>query len=172
MSENSITRLLAGTDLDPETLNGAVQSLALICALVITIPFGLMSSLNADFWESLDILATDCKEYGYNAMSTQMYAALRATIFSATGGLIMTAFFYLLKPKDIKKWWHKGRFFLMLMFSLTGISVIALICASNVYISITSYTAENYCTASSFPAVIGLGIFLITIFIICLILFI
>ena len=165
LENNSVTRLMNGKDLDSDTLDGAVGALALICALVLTIPYGLMSSMSSEFWDNIDKLATECEEFDAGVMSSQLYTAIRVTIFTSTGGLIVSTFYYLLKPKDLIPWWPRGRFFLLLLFLLTSISVIALICVSNVYIGVTGFVSEKYCSSDTMPPVIALSVFLTFIFI-------
>jgi hypothetical protein len=171
LKDNSISRLMSGADLHSETLDGAVNALALICALVLTIPYGLMSSMSTEFWDNIEKISADCEEYDANTMSGTMYSAIRATIFPSTGGLITSTFYYLLKPIKLLPWWPRGRFFLLLLFILTSTSVISLIVTSNVYIGVTGFTSDNYCTSTS-AAIITLSIFLVAIFIISIILFI
>jgi len=171
-TSNSIVRLLSGEDLNESTLDGAVQALALINGLVITIPYGLMSSLDSNFWDNIVVLSANCPQYGFDAMSFQLYLGLRATVYSSTAGLIISSFYYLLKPKDVHTWWRKGRFFLIFLFLFTAVSVIALISTSNLYMGITGFSSTTYCSSSSAAPTAALCIFLIVVLVGTIVLFI
>ena len=67
-------------------------------------------------------------------------------------GVILGTFFYLFKPiqnKDDKdncafrRWWVRGRYFLLCLSVITLVSILSLIALSNVYISMTSFTASK-----------------------------
>ncbi len=143
---NSLKRLVSGEGMTLECAEKAIETLALISALVLTIPYGIMSAPSAEFWDKIIVLATECPDLGYANRSYVFYSSIRCCIYTATASLIMTAEFFLLKPTDVVQWWPRGRLFLGVMFALTWISVISIIVASNVYIALTEYASTEYCT--------------------------
>ena len=170
--DNSIKRLLSGKDLNDTSLDGAVQALALINGLIITIPYGLMSSVDSGFWDNIEAISADCPQFGFKEMQYQFYLGLRVTLYSSTAGLIVSSFYYLLKPKDLQAWWWRGRFFIIFLFLFTAVSVIALIGTSNLYMGITGFTSTTYCTSSSAKPTSALCVFLLIVLIGTIILFI
>ena len=59
---NSIRRLFNGEDLDKETLEGAVGTLSVICGLILTVPYSVMSNMSTSMYL-----------YKYNIVSISSY---------------------------------------------------------------------------------------------------
>ena len=75
-----------GDHLSEDGIENAVASLLLVCALILTVPYGLITSLNTDFWDNVDALAEDCPQFGYEPMAAQTYACVRICLYSSLCG--------------------------------------------------------------------------------------
>ena len=92
---------------DDEDMDTKVNSMGLISALVLTIPFGLFTSLGNDYWSGLAQAIIDC---GSDTKSTSIGPAkdgllnnLIASLVASVLGIILSTFYYLFKPPDAKK---------------------------------------------------------------------
>jgi len=57
---SSLRKLIEGEDLSIPDLDSAVGTIAFMNAIVITIPYGIMTALSPDFFASLDAALTAC----------------------------------------------------------------------------------------------------------------
>lgn len=102
---------------DPDAGIGA---LSLVCALILTIPYGIFQFLTSDFFDALYIQMLTCKDgrsingRNYQEVFDRMISSLAATIFGSMMGLILSSFYYIFQPlagKDIEKWCRsQGRY--------------------------------------------------------------
>ena len=168
---NAFARILSGENIDSEQLDSAVNAMALICALTLTIPYSLMSSLDQGFWDWIYEVSVDCPLYDYHTAHNQIVGNIRAAIFFPTYGLIFSTFYYLLKPKDIRKWWPRGRIFFVLLCCFTATTVTALLLLSNTFIAWYMVSSYDFCTQSTWSGQVVTTTGLVGIFALCLILF-
>ncbi|KAF1316298.1 hypothetical protein FI667_g15472, partial [Globisporangium splendens] len=73
---------------------------------------------------------------------------VRLTKDNAIARLILGTFYYLLKPKEIKGWWWRGRIFIMLFAVATGVAVYSLLTLAATFIVFTSVSTGSYRNAS------------------------
>eukprot|EP00596_Hydrurales_sp_CCMP1899_P010328 CAMPEP_0119042606 /NCGR_PEP_ID=MMETSP1177-20130426/16017_1 /TAXON_ID=2985 /ORGANISM="Ochromonas sp, Strain CCMP1899" /LENGTH=336 /DNA_ID=CAMNT_0007009519 /DNA_START=191 /DNA_END=1198 /DNA_ORIENTATION=+ len=95
---------------DPDAGIGA---LSLVCALILTIPYGILQFLTSDFFNALHAQMLTCKDekalngFVYSQVFDRMITSLVASIFGSMMGLILSSFYYIFQPlagKDIEKW--------------------------------------------------------------------
>ena len=124
----------AGGNEDPET---AINAMALICALLIAIPYGVMGSLTPDFLANMNTLIDSCAPGTVKADTTydDLYRMYLGNIAGATYacmlGLEMASIYYVLKPKsnDLKEFMQvKGKVLLVLIVLCT---ISGIVCCMN-----------------------------------------
>jgi hypothetical protein len=174
------------SDFDFDT---AVNSMALVNALVITIPFGLITSFNKEFWDGLMDQLKEC-EPGDGIFSELSSRGIKTsdpdrvfdwfydgfihdtstTVFASMCGIILATFYYIFKPGDSAMLTKNGklrqRLLMLTMFAFTVASITALMLT---WIDILESTIRggNNEMCSKFPSSIrltnGIGVFSIAI---------
>lgn len=166
LKNNALLRFVRGEDIDADNIASAVASQAFICALVMTVPYQLMGSLAFGFWDQLDLVSQKCPESGYDAQVKMFQKVLVATILTSIGGLIMSTMYFLLKPKDIKKWWPRGRIFMLFLFILSTLSIISLFALTIIFYKFYMTSSSTYCDSAAVDSsgrVISSSVFIILI---------
>jgi hypothetical protein len=109
----------------------ALNSMALILALLLTIPFGTLSSFDSNYFESIRIyLEENCedKRDSYTYIRIISLTNCWMTIYSSMCGLVMVVLYYVFKPSDayeLRKFGLlKGRILLACAGICTIISII------------------------------------------------
>lgn len=142
---------------DDFNFDGGVSAMALICALLLTIPFGLLSFLNDSFWTSTgkkidacggSILSTG--EYGLADYQYEIVHNLVCVIYASMSGLILSTFYYLFKPsKSIKitpSLMKRERILVLLLFVCCCSSVVGIMDITADMIIISVNPAEQFCS--------------------------
>lgn len=138
---------------DPDS---AMSAMALICALVVTIPFGVFALVNDDFLTRLKATVESCPDgmaYGGKTYKNIYFGFVGSpclTLYSAIMGLIIASIYFIFKPtkgKDIERWSRKqGRFMMMIGFSVSVIAVIGLLLCGFYIYSFYSVEMALICT--------------------------
>ena len=115
----------------------AFSSMAVVCALLFTIPFGIMSSFNDEFYDSLRVL--DSCESGSNMarnnisyayVTNQITSNFCCAIYSSMIGIVFSVIFFLFKPgseKEMDSWMEfNGKLLLISHFIVTAAAVISI----------------------------------------------
>ena len=124
---------------EPES---AISAMALICALILTVPFWIFGlfkdSYITDLKDSIDICPGHVNKFGesfHDAYRTLLlYPSV--TMYTSLMGLIMSSIYFIFKPskgRDLDKWCRKqGRLLMLILFVLCVIAVTTLCaCAAN-----------------------------------------
>ena len=107
LKDKSLMRLFVRKMITNDSLEDTVNSQALICALMLTIPYSLITNLGFDFWERIEDYSVKCPQWGYQDVRATGLSSFLATVYCSTGGLILSTVFYLLRPQDnegLEKW--------------------------------------------------------------------
>ena len=118
---------------DDEDMDTKVSSMALISALVLTIPFGLFTGLGNDYWSGLSQAITNCGYGGdigrvKDGLLNNLVAALVASVL----GIILSTFYYLFKPPDAKRMTLTTQKKLKVLVTMLFFScVVSLVCIIN-----------------------------------------
>ena len=95
-----------------EEADTVINAMALINALVLTIPFTIASSLNHEYWNTLKLNVQICSDIEYTGMKHAIIGPLYTSMCSTTFGLVITLIYYFNRPKGPKHfamWWkHRG----------------------------------------------------------------
>ena len=127
----------------------AVNSLALVNALVLTVPFGMITSFNHEFWSALSTSLSKCTKEGlengkygsvfkgekdtaeiFNDWYGGFVRDTSTTAYASMCGLILATMYYLFRPSDQSALTRNGkkrqRLLLFCMFGFTFTSITAL----------------------------------------------
>lgn len=138
---------------DPDTGIGAM---VLVCALILTIPFGTFSYLNDNFLTALQNNLSKC--VNGKSFSGQSFETIRnlinksrsACIFCSIMGLILSSVYYVFKPlpgKDLELWCrNQGRFLIASLFIVTALDIAGLMTLGYCLLGYSSVQLENICT--------------------------
>ena len=129
----NLMKLVKGEDLSAEDADTAVNTLTLVCALILTIPFSVMGSIGRDFWENSAATALTCPQASrapdfMRHSLTQALTTMHAMTYSSIGAIVLAVGYYLLRPKadDVfQDWWSRGRFPVIFILCLTATAVVA-----------------------------------------------
>lgn len=94
-----LKRYLTGLDLDLQVVDTCVNTLTLVNALVLTIPFSVMVDLGGGFWSDLyDVMDHyDCLHW-YNYYYTHVRNNLLSTLYFSIAAIMIAVFYYILRP--------------------------------------------------------------------------
>ena len=114
-----------------------VNAQILLDALILTIPFGILPSLNFEYWDWLQAEFNKCdpdlypEGWGPNSWffgwAHKIDTWIAVTIFLEVGGIVLSCFYYSLRPTDDKKfrvWWITGKY---LFYAINACSVAGVI---------------------------------------------
>jgi hypothetical protein len=126
------------SSLTTEDADNAVNTMALVAALLLTIPFSLVGSLNQEYWDDLAETINGCKpavpaESSPQAVFMTVFRPLNALVYFSMGAIMLAVFYFLLRPSEndmFEAWWKRGRFALALIL-VSAVS--AVVCAFTVY---------------------------------------
>lgn len=97
--DGNIHRYLKGQKLKPSDVDVCLNTLTLVNALLLTIPFGIVISFNSGFWNNLrdDMHDANCGPdfyfYYYNIRNDIMF-----NVYASITAIIVSVTFYILKP--------------------------------------------------------------------------
>lgn len=150
--KNAFIDFYNGTILDDDggkKLDEAVNAQALVCALILTIPFGVVGNFNFEYYETIQTISINCEQYDYKQAHSILTRALLSVIYSSIIGLIFSTLYYILRPINIKLWWNRGKYFYLLLFAITTTSVISLLNLTSTIIGYYALAPDGYCSSYS-----------------------
>jgi hypothetical protein len=143
-------------DVDSKDIDDAINTVAVLNGLILTIPFGLMSLLGQQFWDwfqsTLETCSRNIPWIGYYDLVVN---ALYATVYSSLIILTLATLYYLLKPdlltpEDQKifkeEWWPRAKWFSVIILICTVISIVSLLCLFNLLMEIYVQSTNHLCT--------------------------
>lgn len=145
-----------------ENFAQTVNAMALVCALLLTIPFSIMGSLNSAYFSELQSALSDCGEAALSEQGGTSYyvdqyqnlvATLASILYSGLLGLVLTTVHYLFRPAQ--KYKMSSRDVIkkkVLLFCLTGatsVSIISLVSMASYIFSLYTIQFKDICTYDS-----------------------
>ena len=154
--------------LSVDDVDSTVKIFALVNALVLSVPYSMLTTGLAGQWDWLETALLSCdsapdggsstpEEY-FSFMYDFLCTLLMCNIYFPVATLSMTMLYFLLRPmkiptgvgvndsRDFKLWWKRGRFRFGLLFLGTMTSVILLIFSTNVYYQNFFTPTDRLCT--------------------------
>lgn len=137
-----------------EEIDTVVNTLTLVCALILTIPYGVMTAASPDYWDYVESTLAACpvQLYTYAQNYSLFSGAFNTVVYSNISVLIMAVLYYLLRPKDddkFRKWWKSARYVVIMMMLGTLCSVTCLVIVSAWLFSWYLVPTSKYCTYSA-----------------------
>jgi hypothetical protein len=138
--KNGILLFIVGEGLASEDVSEGINALALVNALFLTLPFGLIAAMTPDYLSGLKTALDACPNsetttgIGYTAASKSLRRACEATIISALSALILSIIYYLFKrneDRNFREWWPKGRILVFVCSILSIATVVSTVSLMN-----------------------------------------
>jgi hypothetical protein len=150
--------LLFFGDMEGDNFNfdAGINSMSLICALILTIPFGLLGTLDQDHWTKVMSQLAKCpggklRTYGFDDWFMETMNNIACVIYSAMSGLVLSTVYYLFKPKNEAKVSHidsiKHRVLIFLLFMSTVTCVVGLINTTTDILVLFPVAEDDFCDA-------------------------
>mmetsp|Transcript_16078 Transcript_16078/g.15429 ORF Transcript_16078/g.15429 Transcript_16078/m.15429 type:complete len:361 (-) Transcript_16078:151-1233(-) len=157
-----------------EEPDAGISAMALVCALILTIPFGIFGSLTDGFFASVREAIEKCPGnppqtitgWTYPDMYLRTMQSFSTSLYCSMMGIIVTSIYYIFKPlpgKDMRKWClSQGRVLLVLMFLVTTASLSGLMAIGFYLLYFSAGEYKDLCTYDVsylyYPGLIGLVI--------------
>ena len=142
LKDSNIYQFFLGHEIESrEDMDSKVNSMALISALVLTIPFGLFTALGDEYWSNLQVAFETCSEEypdreiykSIGGMKALLLNNLMGALVASIIGILFSTFYYLFKPCTAKHMTMTTlRKLKMLITLLFCTSVVAMVCIINV----------------------------------------
>jgi hypothetical protein len=172
--DNTLKDMFIGKDVTAEDVDNIVNTLTLMNALILTIPYGIMASAGYDYWDWVEetLAACEVTEYTYEQNFNIFGTAFYGVVYCTIAVLLMAMVYYLLRPrtdKKFRKWWKFARYVILMMLLGTIISCVGLVGITAWLFSWYMIPTSKFCTYSaqgnSIVGIIFIGVsFLIACF--------
>ncbi len=125
-----------------EDVDVSMNTAIFINGILMSIPFGLSTSMSYDYWDWLnasvykcfsDILSDDEKVHFLRYMELEIKSSLSASLFSATIGVLLSIIYFLFRPRGVlfHSWFKRAKYSITLIFMISAFSIISVfICAA------------------------------------------
>lgn len=130
LRRSNLCKYYYGSDLSINESDEVVNTFSLVNALILTIPFGIIGSLDNSFWDWLHENNTDCAGNSYGDVHKLFINFLYATAYSSMISLSLAIFYYILRPKNQKyfnNWWKRAKYVILVMLGTTATSIISML---------------------------------------------
>lgn len=151
---SNVRKYYHGIGLQPKEADEAIATFALVDALLLTIPYGVISSYGTDYWDMVKDAYADCGDTDhalYNQARGYVMFDLNCSVYSTVLAMALCSFYYILRPQDdntFTKWWFRGKYVLTVCFGLTVCGVTSTL---RVYMDLTSsyvVASDEWCNQS------------------------
>ena len=143
---------------DPDS---GIAAMSLVCALILTIPFGCFSFLNDDYFSSLKTSLQLCaggtsfSGQTFDMIHTFIMRSVSACLFFSIMGLIISSIYYVFKPipgSDLKIWCeNQGRYLVGSLFIITALDVVGLMALGHCLMEYSAISIDSVCTFNVAP---------------------
>jgi hypothetical protein len=95
----SLSRYFNGRNLRISVVDNCVNTMTLVNALILTIPYGVITALNSEFWDSLKVSMEEgnCDTY-YHYYYFRLRDNILIVIYSGITSIAVSVFYYILRP--------------------------------------------------------------------------
>jgi len=168
------------SDFSADDIDSSVGTIALINALILTIPFALMGSLDHNFWDWMEEIFTKCPDslvaqtYTLEQIYQAVYDQMLVSLYTPMSTLLLTLFYFFLRPKreaQFARWWPRGRYVISAMLVGTIVSVVGALTIAGTLVtgfwqfSPTSWRCatpeDDHDTIRRFVRALSLGVFFV-----------
>jgi len=154
-----LTKLLID-DLDKvnhEDFDAGVNAMALLCALLLSVPYAVVDTIDnihlAWLQKALDKCKADHETMRYSRIYALYRGSFLSTVYMSIGGMILATFYFLFKrtnEEDYKLWRRKARLLVTTLFFFTALAICSLLVMTNTYFNYFLLSdSENICDNNS-----------------------
>ena len=154
-----------------EDPDAGIGAMVLVCALILTIPFGVLSFINDTYLTNLKAAIEGCSHMtsqsgeSFHLVRNRINISLSACMYFSMMGLIISSVYYVFKPlpgKEIDRWCRlQGRILIMSLFLVTGAATSALMTLGLYLLEYSLTLFSDTCTYSVgplyYPGIAGLA---------------
>ena len=137
---NGISRFFSEdeTGANYDDFDAGVNSMALLCGLVLGVPYQVLASLdysNLD-WLKEELNLCPKNDWQFHHIYTGYRIAYTGTVYFSISGMVFATFYFLFKRNDLDDflvWRRKARWLVVIQFFTTACAMISLILLTNLY---------------------------------------
>lgn len=135
LKDNNLREMFVGHEVVGEEVDNVVNTLTLMNALILTIPYSLMSAADHNYWDWVQQTLDECesKSFSFGEDFWIFKNSYNAVVYSTMSSLVMSLIYYLLKPRQLAKfrrWWKHARYVILMTLVGTVCSVVSLVAVS------------------------------------------
>jgi len=158
LADSHVGRFFLDFDADDFNFDSGVSAFALLNALVLTIPYGVIMNLNGEFYDKLYASWLTCEvdkpnmakqSGGEGTFHDYLISNLSVANYGSISGLIMATLYYVFKPTDstaLSRWSKKKiRILVMAIFISTVAAIFGIMLAWAALITVFSRRTDEYC---------------------------
>ena len=139
-----------------EDFDPGVNAMALLCGLVLSIPYTVVENINYDHLDWLKASLAACpRQRDYNFVYNIYRATYTCTVYFSISGMIIATFYFLFKrndDEDYRTWRDKARWMVFFLFITTALAIISLVFLTNIFFEYFLINTEtNICDAGTAP---------------------
>lgn len=146
LTKGNLTKFWKGDSVRVQDSDAVVNTMALVAALLLTIPFSLVGSLNTSYWDEVLANLQACPDHlilpftpaeAFSFLHALLVNPLCAIVYLAMGSILTAVFYYVLRPGEdleFREWWSRGRWGLGLIFACTIAGVVCAFILFNVLV--------------------------------------
>lgn len=140
---SKLVAYLEGEGVTSDDVDTLVNSVTLVNALLLTIPPGIIISLNQELWDGLQQNIASCEIDGsqlfwYEYVYIPIYYCMFASFSSCLCGMVIAIAYYILRPSssvdqdedvfsEFRKWWSHGKISVLFLIMSVMCSAVSLI---------------------------------------------
>jgi hypothetical protein len=140
-----------------EDVDVSMNTAIFINGILMSIPFGLSTSMSYDYWDWLnvsvykcfsDILSDDEKVHFLRYMELEIKSYLSASLFSATIGVLLSIIYFLFRPRESLRfytWFKRAKCAITLIFMISAFSVISVFICAAMNLRYYNQSSESIC---------------------------
>ena len=148
-----------------DDFDAGINAMALLCGLVLGVPYQVLSSLdysNLD-WLKAELSLCPKDDWQYYHIYSGYRIAYTGTVYCSISGMVVATFYFLFKRNNIEDylvWRRKARYMVIIQFIATAAAMISLILLTNLYFEFfLQHTEADVCNTGSAPYVsFGMGL--------------
>lgn len=136
----------------PQDFDAGVSVMALMCALILGIPFQVIGTVDSDYLDFVHDQLSSCRDaiMTFEELYTAFRVSFLATVYWSLGCMILAAFYFVFKRTDavqFKAWQKKARWLVMSMFLCVINAICSLVILGNLYFAMSSDV--NLCSSKT-----------------------
>lgn len=183
IKQSAFGRFIACKDLTSDDLDDSVNQMALVCAVILTIPYQVGQTVGPSYFDWLKGELEKCPKsraggYDFGIAMSAFREYMLCCMFSTMCGMILSTFYFLFKRSlpdlnDHNRYMRKCRYITIYIFICTSFGIISLIMLSNFLIEWFVVPTDALCTDTDqavmlvgFGMLVAFLVFLLSIYLV------